>query len=43
MATNETTIENLEELLKAIQTIKKCEKNLKLHIAQQKRQMNKGW
>jgi len=43
IGTNESTLENLEELLKAIQTIKKCERNLKLHIAQQKRQMNKGW
>jgi len=43
MATNESTLKNLEELLKAIQVIKRCERNLKLHIAQQKRYMNKGW
>ena len=41
MATNERTIDILEKINEAIITLNRCRKELKYHIGQQKRQMNK--
>ena len=39
MATNESTIQELEEILGAIRLLKRYEKTLAHHISQQKRQI----